>query len=911
MEIEGINFVNFNKDEKDVYKDKKYLFSDDDSTYIVPIFQREYSWGKDQIKKLIDDAQSSALKKVEHYCGTIVALKKENSENKYFLIDGQQRIMTVFIILKTINLFCSSKEGEEYKKIYNFTNKIIKTNDTERKRKVKPNYSNEDEFQKVIINPDNVKAYDLEKYNFPSSKMADAVNYILEMLNKIPDNTKSIWNLIWYLESLKSVFIVLDVEKDEDPQLIFESINASGVKLQFSDLVRNFLLMDVDSNKQEELYKKYRKTIVDNVKSNDEDYTELFFADFLSIQLGKNVNEKDLYKEFVEWVKLKRKSKEEILKTISTYSSIYKPLIFPKGNFLSNDKKNEKIIGLLSELKEIGLTSVNCFLFKVLDDYYNNKITNPKELENVLNLMVVYLVRRVVYKISSASLKKFMISLYNRIFINENDKENYYISIYAYLYSLGTDDALMPDENFVERIQKIKFYKLNISKYLLNVIQNGRYPDNLSEKAVAENLSVEHIIPQKINSEEWIDSLGENYKEKHDEYKHRLGNLSLLSGSNNSSFSNKSFKEKKRLLKINNAQFSKLNDYLINKVDDKFTFEDVDKRGKELAEILKSKFKLNEIEQDIIDNFHLKLCSLEDENEYLKIANSKIVKFTLFEGEPIKIPSANAKHLLIKVAIELFKIEEYKSMIIDCTQKGFHPWHSDSDNYFKKSLERPGKGYEKIGEDNGVSIWIKASPRRNYLLELLKKLLILLNVPLNGLKIYVNENSYYSATSIGHKKMVRWVLKAYKQLNDENVLIYNKEYFPKNNYWIKFQVKSLKDIFSNSELGIFDWDNVKNNEFFYCEFNRKNEKNYLTFQKNDITQNIVDMLLENTDLDLLSDSDDNKYYHVKNYDIHIEDSLGEDNFIKSFKKALVEIINKINDFAIKLKPAFEELKSKL
>lgn len=493
--------------------------------FIIPVYQRNYEWYEKHCEKLFDDIVNAANKDKRHFVGSIVyANMSEDRIRSYAIIDGQQRITTIFILLQALY---SKADNELVKQkihrwLFNYDEYTPVLPDSVSKLKLKPIRSDNEQLTKLINN----ELDDIDK----TSNIY--INY--ELFNKLIDKALSdgvsIDNILHGIELLECALIIL--EGEDDPQEVFESINSTGLELYLSDLIRNFSLM-TDIN-QQDLFDNYWikiEELVGRDKMND------YFIDYLNFKCEGFIKEKDAYDSFKNLFYKGKYNHESMLSELKKYAKYYN---YFYGNNSDLSVLSNKYLRGLIELKQ---TTSYPFLFKVFDDYTDG-IFEQCELEKILKFIVNYSVRRIVCEVGSNSLRGLYKTLYNRIFDKKENKEHYYDSIVSFLMQLTTKDAIPSDENFRKSLkEKDLYHKNKACKYVLDSIENS----NNKEYVVGERITIEHIMPQNDNlSDDWKKMLGDNWEEIHTKYLHTLGNLTLTGF--NSELSDNNFADKKKKL---------------------------------------------------------------------------------------------------------------------------------------------------------------------------------------------------------------------------------------------------------------------------------------------------------------------------------------------------------------------------
>ena len=491
----------------------------------VPVYQRNYDWSDVQCDKLFQDIMIAHERDHKHFVGTIVYIVGLSSSKleEVLIIDGQQRLTTVYVLLKAIydiSKGVSPRVEHEIEEVM-----LNQSHDEdfkdENKIKLKPVKTDNKQLQLLMSNSLNEMDRNsniYKNYVLFNSRIEEALQAGCE-LRDILDGIKH----------LEAVEIVLDKSQDDEPQKIFESINSTGLELGLADLIRNYLLMD-DEN-QDELYEDYWMKIEKKVG-----YRNLgdFVINYLNSQISKSVNQKNAYSLFKEHCEEKNLSHEDVLKDLKRTSKYY-------GAFIGIDKNcyHEKIMYYLSAFGSIKQTTVVPLLFKILDDYEYERI-DEKSLCSVLDYLLTYYVRITACEINK-NLSKFMKTLYSRV-MAENDYNEYFAKFAGFLNDLRANDRMPNDEEFRNALIYKPLYKKPICKFVLSVIENST-----KEQIDVENLTIEHILPQKENAAVWKTEIGKDYKQVYESYLHTLGNLTITGI--NSELGTKSFLDKKFILR--------------------------------------------------------------------------------------------------------------------------------------------------------------------------------------------------------------------------------------------------------------------------------------------------------------------------------------------------------------------------
>ena len=314
-------------------------------------------------------------------------------------------------------------------------------------------------------------------------------------------------------------------KKSENPQMIFESLNSTGLSLTQGDLIRNYLLMNHEYEKQKMLYKNFWLEIekkITNEKISD------FVRDYLTMKNGAISNKNKVYEDFKKYIKQNDENMDEegILEELKTYSEYY-------SWFLNGDSPNEKINQKLEEFRYLRNTTVYPLILSVFEDTYSYKNITENELLDILNLLISYIFRRSVCGYTTNSLNKIFAS----IVVSLKNKD-----IYNQIEKSLMNKSFPKDEEFRAEFMRCNFYKkgTEFCKYTLKSLEIFEN----KEQIYMENITIEHIMPQTLNSE-WRIELGNKFEQVHSEYINTIGNLTITAY--NPELSNKSFSLKKEI----------------------------------------------------------------------------------------------------------------------------------------------------------------------------------------------------------------------------------------------------------------------------------------------------------------------------------------------------------------------------
>lgn len=506
----------------------------DDYRYLIPVYQRRYSWKEENCRQLLAD-----LKKImnsgppnTHFFGTLVVQSNEAGLVKEeVVIDGQQRITTVSLILLAIaNLF---------------DNKKISSSTPFLSWQIKSNYlctsPSNDEYKLCPVEEDRIafgKLFGDEKDYDQLSQLT--INYQF-FYKTILDGSISPDDIYYALKQLKTIIITLT--QDEQPQLIFESLNSTGLALTEGDKIRNYILMNLPIEKQTKYYKEYWAKIEKCV-----DDVSLFIRNYLRLKLKKSPSDDKLYRVFRDYFESRLKSNtcllEDFLKELLSYARNYQKLLIGSCGFISNSAK--AIDNSLTRFKHLKVNVVRPFLMEVLLLHDRHEISDG-DLLKILSITESFLFRRYICNLPSNSLKNIFASLNDDIIRYDGTTNNYVDKMSCVLMSKEAKSRFPNDEEFKEALAKKQIYLDKNRPYKYYLFERYENFGTKETKDVVGHLltkdySIEHIMPQTL-SPAWKNELGENAATIHHLWVHRLANLTITAY--NSKLSNKTFHEKR------------------------------------------------------------------------------------------------------------------------------------------------------------------------------------------------------------------------------------------------------------------------------------------------------------------------------------------------------------------------------
>lgn len=502
--------------------------------FIVPIFQRNYSWQKSQYEQLwFDILRASKFKeKQNHFIGSIVYIDMGTPAGRpqqLLLIDGQQRLTTISILL------CAIKD---YVQKFNLETKLINLAKIKNQFLYNSDEIDEDRY-KLLLNVQDKETYiklidnTIFTVNKPATNIIKCYEFFYERIEDFIKQYGQIDEIYAGIFKLSLVSISLDKDID-NPQMIFESMNSTGKDLSQTDLLRNYLLMDLTPEKQTRLYKTYWKSMEElfgeDIYKNDVNKFDYFIRDFLTLKsdTGYICKINNVYENFKRYYLDNNCEKFAVLKDLFTYAKYYACIDLLQ-------EKDDELKLYWQEFKKLDSHVVYPFLLKLYDDY-SCQILIKEDFKKILQVVISYLWRRAICEIPTNSLSKTFATLYQAV-----DKDDYVNSVIKAFVFKSSYKRFPSDYEVREKLQTKDIYHFRLRKYLLEALENYYHKEPIDLNTA--NYTIEHIMPQNIEHNlSWQQMLGEDWQEVHSLYLHSLGNLTITGY--NAEMSNKSFVEK-------------------------------------------------------------------------------------------------------------------------------------------------------------------------------------------------------------------------------------------------------------------------------------------------------------------------------------------------------------------------------
>ncbi|TPI04890.1 DUF262 domain-containing protein [Helicobacter pylori] len=543
----------------DAMKLLDFIGKSQEKQFVIPIYQRVYSWEKKQCKQLWDDIiKTGGNDQIEgHFIGSIVFVHDSiytTNYNELLIIDGQQRLTTITLLLIALK---------------DHLNDEVKRKEIEDHYLINSDKNGDEKFRLILSESDkdtllSLIDKDRRKPSEPSSKIVENFKLFEEWIRK---NTNQLETIFKGLEKLMIVEIALEKGKD-DPQLIFESMNSKGIELTQTDLIRNYIIMETEIEKQEGFYNQYWRAMEENFKQSEkqskrEDLFNKFVRHYLTIKIGKAPNEKRVYEAFKDYQQKEGIEIEDLLKDLQKYCGYFCQIVFKK----EADKDLNEALGFLVDL---DMDVIYPLLLELYSDY-SDEILSKQDFIPIIDLIESYICRRAVCGLGTNSLNKVFPSFTKHI-----QKDEYFKSLKTHFVCLTEKQRFPNNDEFKNLFITIDFYHFQKREYFLKRLEIF----DTEEPVNTQECTIEHIMPQTL-TEEWERDLGENFQAIHDKYLHTIGNLTLTGY--NEKYSNRSFQEKRDMKKGFKDSPLRLNQSLRDL--ESFGEEKIKKRANDLADL--------------------------------------------------------------------------------------------------------------------------------------------------------------------------------------------------------------------------------------------------------------------------------------------------------------------------------------
>lgn len=491
----------------DARKGNIYEILNGNKQFLIPVYQRYYSWDIEQCKRLWNDIVEMQKKgKVGHFVGSIVNIVEQampTGVQKYMIIDGQQRMTTLSLLLLALRDYAIKNPEDTTINARRIDNMLLKNE-----------YESGDERYKLLLTEtdrdilmrlveekpilDDTRSKLLDNYKFFAGKIADKELQPAEVYESIG--------------KLQIVNITLDRSVD-DAQAIFESLNSTGKELSESDLIRNYVLMGLEPTEQTYVYEHFwRPMELLFVYETQDSVMDRFFRDYLTMKITRIPKQDRVYEEFKLYhLNCEFSTIRELCQDLLTYAKYYTNMVFKRSS-------NPALKSLYEDINDLRMEVSYPFLLKVHNDYAEG-IISEDDLKLIIRLCISYVFRRSICDIPTNSLNKTFATLKNEI-----KPDDYVNSIKAFFVMRNDYKEFPDDDKFAAAFVSRDIYTMRSRNFILSHLEN------YGNKApiIIENYTIEHIMPQNSSlSPEWQQMLGANWREVQKTYLHTIGNLTL------------------------------------------------------------------------------------------------------------------------------------------------------------------------------------------------------------------------------------------------------------------------------------------------------------------------------------------------------------------------------------------------
>ena len=527
--------------------------------FLIPVYQRYYSWDIEQCRRLWNDiVDMQKRNKAGHFVGSIVNIAEQampTGVQKYMIIDGQQRMTTLTLLLLALRDYAIQHPEDTTINSRRIDNMLLKNE-----------YEVGDERYKLLLTetdrdilihlveskpiPDGTKSRLIDNYKFFSGKIADRDLQPAEIYESIG--------------KLQIVNITLDRTMD-DAQAIFESLNSTGKELSESDLIRNYVLMGLEPSEQTYVYEHLWRPMEQLfVYETQDSVMDSFFRHYLTMKLTRIPKQGRVYEEFKLYhLNCEFATIRELCQDLLNYAKFYTDIVFKRSN-------NAELKRLYEDIVDLRMEVSYPFLLKVHNDCAEGTITEDN-LKEILRLCISYVLRRSICDIPTNSMNKTFATLRNSI-----RPDDYMNSVKAFFVLQDTYKEFPDNDKFMAAFMSRDIYTMRARNYILSRLEN------FGNKApiIIENYTIEHIMPQNTSlSAEWQKELGTNWKEIQKTYIHTIGNLTLTAY--NSEMSDRPFMDKMNMPGGFKESALRLNAYLVKLTE--WNEDHIKERAQQLA----------------------------------------------------------------------------------------------------------------------------------------------------------------------------------------------------------------------------------------------------------------------------------------------------------------------------------------
>lgn len=673
-----------------------------DKRFVIPVYQRNYDWKMENCKQLYDDlVKIIKCGRKSHFFGSLVSVYNPDGHNEeFYVIDGQQRLTTVSLLF--LAMYNLMENGVIIPRTTNLKQRIYeeylvdKWQPEETRIKLKPVKNDQRAFGKLFADP--------SEY-IRESNLTINYDYFYNRIQKQEITIDQLYDAICCLE-----IINIRLDTQDNPQLIFESLNSTGLDLSEGDKIRNFILMGLPTKEQEDYYEKYWNKIEICTKYE----VSAFIRDYLSVKQQAIPQQNKIYSIFKNYVEISCIETEPLLINMLEYAKRYAILLGKKTG-------NTILDACIVRLNRLETTVTRPFFLEILRLYDENTLT----LEQVTEIFLIaenYIFRRTICDLPTNALNKIFLLLHKEI-VRYDGTEEYYVEKLKYALLSKKERVRFPNDNEFSAMFATKPIYLMNSKnkiYILERLENfGTTEDkDIYRHCDDGDYSIEHIMPQHLTPA-WQKELGEDFEHIHEEWLHRIANLTLTAY--NSKYSNNSFYEKKTMTNGFDESGIRMNTWIAKK--DKWTLSELEERSNLLSNRALKIWGLPTTEYKPAEK-QLDSITLEDD----ALAVGRLV--TRFSYKNTEQPVTSWVEMYLKVLQILYA--EDKTIITKLAvskDDGLAMHFSFDQKASSKSVE--------VGD--GIWVWTNTSTQSK--LSVLSRLFTLYNIDFSDLVFYLREEN--------------------------------------------------------------------------------------------------------------------------------------------------------------------------
>jgi len=483
--------------------------------FVVPIYQRVYSWDLDECEQLWKDIVRAGSSDTigAHFTGSIVYVEKNQGNiaqaEPALIIDGQQRTTTVTLLLAAIAAHLDGLPADEQEPVEGFAPRKIRglwlTNE----------YESGDKFFKLILSQGDKEALKAIVRNdpLPAGNGSRVISNFQFLVGKLKDSNTDLAAVCKGISKL----VVVDVHLArgvDNPQLVFEAMNSTGKKLSQADLIRNFVLMDLQPSHQTKLYEGYWFPMEEAFRGTNERRFDEFVRHFLTVRTGTIPRLEDIYdafKAYADAQALIGVDRQDVVIDLHRSAAHF-------ARMALGQETNPKLAMRFLELEQIKAVVVYPLLLRVYEDYAAEKVS-AGEFAQILDAIVAYLFRRTICRIPTNSLNNTFAALAGQVHPGKPVE-----SLWGRFLTLNSYKRFPDDEEFAKHLREADLYGLQRAPYFFAKMENDSHKEPIS----IGDYTIEHVMPQNEKlSPAWQDMLGSGWQDVQSRLLHTLGNLTL------------------------------------------------------------------------------------------------------------------------------------------------------------------------------------------------------------------------------------------------------------------------------------------------------------------------------------------------------------------------------------------------